>query len=141
MIQLSIPLKFGLRWANNVAPVAKHFFGLTRFFFGSVVFLVLSLLLVPHEAQAHGIHEPPGLSVPISEIVEPVDVLPLDSSEVSVSNCVSCSAASGCLVLYSAEIVYLFDACGSKDRFRAISTVVVCQMAQTGLRRPPRQNS
>lgn len=102
--------------------------------------LVLSLVISPGEAQAHGLH---GSSAPIAQTIEE-DSLPQaalsDADEISASDCTTCCTLSGCLV--TNLVAYDFPPADKpRSAYQPASIVVVYQTHPNGLLRPPKHSS
>lgn len=102
--------------------------------------LVLSLVIAPGEAQAHGVH---GTSVSITQSPEnatPPQADSPDAAERSWSDCVTCCSSSSCLVttLVTHDLPFADE---PRDTYQSASIIVVYQASPHGLLRPPRHSS
>lgn len=122
------------------SPACEQWFGLVRLASCFFVAFVLSLFFLPGEAQAHGLHGSFGVTAPVVATDSATTIEVLGDSEASESKCVACCASSTCAAISIPETFDLFVASRPTGGFQAASAVGVRQMAQHGLRRPPRQN-
>lgn len=129
------------RGTVNPSPVAVLWFGFARLVSCFVLALVLSLFVAPGAAQAHGLHGSVKVTVPTAALDGSTKADAAGGSEMSESNCLTCCASSSCVAVFIPETFDLSDAEEAKSGFQTASTVAVYQMAQHGLRRPPRENA
>ena len=121
-------------------PASELLSGLGRIFLGFLAALVLTFLIVPSAAQAHGMHASSGVTTQIGVKEESSAAVTLGGSEPSSSICITCCASSGCVAVSIPEPFALPGAGVLKSSIQVALTIELCQMAQHGVRRPPKQN-
>lgn len=114
--------------------------GIGRLFACFALALVLSLVISPGEARAHGLH---GSSAPIAQTIEKDSLARAvlsDADEIPTSDCTTCCTSSGCLVtdLVTHELPPADEPRGT---YRTASIIVVYQTPPHGLLRPPKHSS
>lgn len=123
------------------SPATPHWLKFGRILACLVLTLVLSLMIWPGEARAHGLHGPSGVTIQIDEndISTKTDVLA--RFETFTSGCVTCCTSSGCLAIPMLQSHELIVASAPRSAFRTHRTIAVYRTTQHGLRRPPKHLS
>lgn len=121
-------------------PASEMLSELGRIFSGLLAALVLTFFLVPSEAQAHGMHGSLGMTAQIGVPEESSAAVTLGGAEPSALICITCCASSGCIAVSVPEPFTLPGAGAPNSSIQVASTIELCQMAQHGVRRPPKQN-
>lgn len=123
------------------SSAAALWFVLARLVSCIVLAIVLSFIVAPGEAQAHGIHGSAEVTVAIATTDDLAKAETLGSGETSALKCLICCTSSGCVAAFIPATFDLSGAEEAKTGFQTASSVAVYQMAPHGLRRPPRQIS
>lgn len=130
----------GTRGTGDPKPLSARALGLGRLIACIVVALVLSLFILPAEAQAHGLHGTLGETAQtVGDDATKQAVLRV-GPEISPSSCVTCCASSGCVAVSVPEAFMLSDTGPRKNSLAVGPSLLAYPTAQYGVRRPPRQS-